>query len=191
MSWILSPDLLESAATGKPVSALAPRPRGDYAGIMHIIILSQTLQASIGPFVLISGTGLLLLSQTNRYGRPIDRIRQLCAEYPSASEAERFFIRAQIRNLHQRCRILRAAMALAIASICLAALVVFLLFTGLTVNAPVSEVAAVLFAASMLSLILSMILYFRDIALRLISVRIKMRRTIPDWDREEGEEPKD
>jgi hypothetical protein len=36
--------------------------------------MSTILQAAIAPTVLISGIGLLLLSMTNRYARPLDRL---------------------------------------------------------------------------------------------------------------------
>ena len=39
--------------------------------------LLPILQTSIGPVILISGVGLLLLTLTNRFGRMLDRARQL------------------------------------------------------------------------------------------------------------------
>jgi len=39
--------------------------------------LIPVLQVAIGPVILISGIGLLLLGMTNRYGRTIDRAREL------------------------------------------------------------------------------------------------------------------
>ena len=42
---------------------------------MHLDDIVPFLQLSIGPVIVISGVGLLLLSMTNRYGRVIDRTR--------------------------------------------------------------------------------------------------------------------
>ena len=39
--------------------------------------LLPVLQTAIGPMILISGIGLLLLTMTNRLGRAIDRTRTL------------------------------------------------------------------------------------------------------------------
>lgn len=39
-----------------------------------------TLQLAVGPTILISGVGMMLLSMTNRFGRVIDRSRQLTHE---------------------------------------------------------------------------------------------------------------
>lgn len=44
---------------------------------MSLTQLIPTLQLAIGPVILISGVGLLLLSMTNRFGRIIDRARAL------------------------------------------------------------------------------------------------------------------
>ena len=44
---------------------------------MRLIDLVPILQMAVGPVILISGVGLLLLSMTNRLGRVIDRSRLL------------------------------------------------------------------------------------------------------------------
>jgi hypothetical protein len=44
---------------------------------MSLTDLITTLQLSIGPVILISGVGLILLSMTNRLARVIDRSRLL------------------------------------------------------------------------------------------------------------------
>ena len=45
------------------------------------------LQVAIGPVILISGIGLLLLTLTNRYGWTIDRSRQLVRELRELADA--------------------------------------------------------------------------------------------------------
>jgi hypothetical protein len=55
---------------------------------MRLHELVPTIQLAIGPVILVSGVGLLLLSMTNRFGRVIDRSRQLSeAVRQSNSEA--------------------------------------------------------------------------------------------------------
>src|SRR4051812_29821403 len=55
-----------------------PGRRPQTAAEMRLHDLVPTIQVAIGPVILISGVGLLLLSMTNRLGRVIDRARQLC-----------------------------------------------------------------------------------------------------------------
>ena len=76
---------------------------------MEPIALVQVLSASIAPCVLISAFGLLLLSLTNRLGRSVDRIRQLCREAPGAEPAEEAELDRQVRLLYRRCKLMRAA----------------------------------------------------------------------------------
>ena len=86
------------------------------------------LQVAVGPVILISGVGLLLLSMTNRFGRLIDRSRQLSRELRTASDDDRTGLIAQVRILMARARLVRLAIALATTSLLLAALLIILLF---------------------------------------------------------------
>ena len=56
---------------------------------MNIPLVAQmipVLQTAIGPMILISGLGLILLTMTNRLGRTIDRVRILTAEPATVTE---------------------------------------------------------------------------------------------------------
>ena len=55
---------------------------------MKLIDLIPTLQLAIGPVILISGIGLILLSMTNRYGRLLDRARRLTGDLHDSSEPD-------------------------------------------------------------------------------------------------------
>ena len=65
---------------------------------MLISQLIPTLQVAIGPVVLISGIGLLILSMTNRFGRVIDRGRILARELAGVPEQDQVHIEAQLRS---------------------------------------------------------------------------------------------
>ena len=56
------------------------------------------LRDAIGPVILISGVGLLLLTMTNRLGRAIDRARQLKRELPERTGHEREQTLAQVNQ---------------------------------------------------------------------------------------------
>jgi hypothetical protein len=83
--------------------------------------LIPVLQIAIGPVILISGVGLLLLSMTNRLGRAIDRSRVLCQELRTDASEEQPNRRAQLQILRGRAQLLRRAITLASVSILLAA----------------------------------------------------------------------
>ena len=55
----------------------------------HLDQILPELRDAIGPVILISGVGLLLLTMTNRLGRAIDRSRQLKQELATRTGHER------------------------------------------------------------------------------------------------------
>jgi hypothetical protein len=57
--------------------------------------LIPTHQLAVGPVILISGVGLILLSMTNRFGRIIDRSRILTEDLRRAPRAAHKRILAQ------------------------------------------------------------------------------------------------
>ncbi len=71
--------------------------------------LVPILQMAIGPAILVSGVGLLLLSMTNRLGRIVDRSRETTAEMRAATPREREHLAAELRILLRRARVARAA----------------------------------------------------------------------------------
>src|ERR1035437_8148222 len=75
--------------------------------------LIPVLQVAIGPVILISGVGLLLLTLTNRYGRTIDRSRQLVREQRECTEADRHRLEGQVEILYRRARLIRLSIPLA------------------------------------------------------------------------------
>lgn len=140
---------------------------------MSLTDLIPTLQLAIGPAILISGVGLILLSMTNRFGRVIDRSRQLANQMRGTSEAERERALAEVRVLWRRVRNVRAGIALAVLSALLAALLIISLFVGslLTLGA---YVPAGLFVLCMLSLIGALLVFFWDINLSLAALKLEM-----------------
>lgn len=140
---------------------------------MSLTDFIPTLQLAIGPAILISGVGLILLSMTNRFGRVIDRSRQLTRDLRDASQAEQAKVLAEVRVLWMRAKIIRAGIAMAVLSVLLAALLIISLFMG-ALLALGAAVPAVLFVMCMLCLIVAMLMFFWDINLSLNALRLEM-----------------
>jgi len=141
---------------------------------MSLADLIPTLQLAIGPVILISGVGLILLSMTNRFGRVIDRSRQLTRHLHGASQSDRQKNVAQLRILSRRARIVRAGIALAALSLFLAALLIIGLFLGALLNLAVAALIATLFMLCMLCLIAALLLFISDINLSLKALWLEM-----------------
>jgi len=95
---------------------------------MYLDYLVPALQLSIGPVIVISGVGLILLSMTNRFARVIDRSRILAEQLRNDSACGTHHVKHQIHILMRRGRLLRLAIELASTSLLLAAALVISLF---------------------------------------------------------------
>jgi hypothetical protein len=139
---------------------------------MALSDLIPILQIAIGPVILVSGIGLLLLTMTNRFGRIIDRVRQLSRDLQCDDKADRQRIDAQLRVLLRRARIVRAAIALAGLSALLAGLLIIVLFVVSVLNQSFVWSISGLFTGCMLFLIASLILFIADINISLKALKL-------------------
>jgi Protein of unknown function (DUF2721) len=142
---------------------------------MNLHDLIPILQIAVGPVILISGVGLLLLSMTNRFGRVIDRSRELAVELRSADQADRTLLRAQLDILSTRATRLRQASALAIVSLLFAAVLVIALFLAAIRRWEGGTGIAVLFICCMGTLIASLCAFLLDINLSLVALKLEVK----------------
>jgi hypothetical protein len=141
---------------------------------MHVRDLVPILQLAIGPVILISGVGLILLTMTNRFGRIIDRTRALAAELRQPTVADRERVVAQLAILARRAKLVRLAIALASLNALLAALLIILLFVAVLFELEAGLLIAAVFVAAMVALIASLVLFLRDINLSLQAVALEL-----------------
>lgn len=139
----------------------------------RLVDLIPSLQMAIGPVILISGVGLLLLSMTNRFGRVIDRSRDLASELRAAS-GERDRVVRQIDILMKRARVLRRAIALSILSVLLAAVLIITLFVAAVFTLELGGLVVALFTSCVTALIVSLVSLLRDINLSLVALKLEL-----------------
>ncbi len=131
------------------------------------------LQISVGPVILISGVGLLLLSLTNRYGRVIDRSRFL-GDGLRKSTTRDGHVWEQIRILRRRAKLLRTSITYGVTSVLCAAVLVIGIFVGSLIHFAPTAFVVVMFSACMASLIASLVCFLRDINLSLAALDLDM-----------------
>jgi hypothetical protein len=154
---------------------------------MHSNVLIPILQVAIGPVILISGVGLLLLSMTNRYGRVIDRSRLLAEALRTAGPDRRERLASQLEILLRRARLVRLAIALGALSVLLVALLIIALFLLTLLRLEFGTLIVALFIASMGSLIGSLIVFMLDINVSLAALKLEVgAATSPPPTRPEG-----
>lgn len=137
--------------------------------------LVPILQTAIGPVILISGIGLLLLTMTNRLGRLIDRSRLLASELrrkPIDPEP----VQAQLAILQVRAVFVKRAITLSGVSVLLASLLIITLFVTALFRLEDAWLISILFIGCMLSLIGSIIAFIRDVDKSLVALRLELEK---------------
>ena len=119
--------------------------------------LIPILQTAIGPVILISGVGLILLTMTNRLGQTVNRIRNLNDNLTKANATDRIKVLAQIQILFRRARLIRLAISLAAASALIVSVLIIVLFFMALWQIEIAWIIALLFIVSMACLIFSLI----------------------------------
>jgi hypothetical protein len=165
----------ESPARSRRVVAVRSCPVRRKDGIaMQLVDLIPVLQTAIGPMILISGVGMLLLNMTNRLGRTIDRSRQLVELLKHCDEEERLRYKLQLDILWKRARILQSAIALIATSALLAALLVIALFFSVLLKFEAAIVLSTLFILCLSSLIGALVFFLRDINFTLHALALEL-----------------
>lgn len=137
--------------------------------------LVPVLQVAISPVILISGVGLLLLSLSNRFGRAVDRSRQLAREMRQLPPSDQQRLSEQVRILYRRAALIQWAITMAAISVLLAAVLIISLFLIALMGwkSGVLPLSA-LFIGCMLSLILSLLAFLREIHWSLTALKLEL-----------------
>lgn len=136
--------------------------------------LIPVLQTAIGPVILISGVGLLLLTMTNRLGRAIDRARALAGALPSTKGEAIVAVTAQLGIFWRRARLIRLAITLASLSALLAAILIIVLFVTALWNLNTAWFIWGIFVLCMTCLILSLVVFIHDTNQSLAALKMEL-----------------
>ncbi len=139
--------------------------------------LMPILQAAVSPVILISGVGLLILSMTNRFGRVLDRARQIGDALRDAPQPDRGRLGSQLEILIGRARLLRWAISFATLSVLVAAVLVIALFLAAFLQVEVVLLSAILFIVCLVSLIVSLLFFLLDINRSLAALDLELETT--------------
>ncbi len=142
--------------------------------------LLPALQSAVGPVVVISGVGLLLLTMTNRLGRVVDRSRLLAHQARTAEGQAEAAAHTQLKILGDRARLIRMAILLAGICVLFDALVVITLFITALFHVAIAWLVVAFFIISMLCLIASLLFFVRDINKSLHATTVEVGE---DWEK--------
>jgi hypothetical protein len=137
--------------------------------------LIPVLQTAIGPVILISGVGLLLLTMTNRFGRVIDRSRLLGDELLNAHDASRAGIITQLSILSRRARAIRIAIIMIASSALCDVLLIVTIFCAALFDLELAVVIGMLFILSMIALTVSLVAFLLEVNQSLAALKLEMK----------------
>lgn len=133
------------------------------------------LQVAIGPVIIISGVGLLILSMTNRFARVVDRIRILIPELHNEDKNKIKYTSAQLRFLWKRANLLRMTILLANFTALCAALLIVIIFISQIFTFNLSLIIEGIFIVGMISLIWSLLLFVIELNQALNAVKLELQ----------------
>jgi uncharacterized membrane protein SpoIIM required for sporulation len=137
--------------------------------------LVPILQTAVGPVILISGVGLIVLSLTNRYARVFDRTHYISQRLSQVPKEEYANLASQLKYLLKQARMIRMSLTLAALSVFFTALMVATIFICAFWQLGFPNIIAGLFIACMICLIGALIYFLADINMSLKTLKLEVK----------------
>ena len=147
-----------------------------YIDHMKVVELIPVLQMAVGPAVLISGVGLLILSLTNRLGRVVDRGRILARELRESPQSKNSSVATQLDILSRRAALLQRAIIFAVLCVLLAAVLIITLFFTAALKIEDVWLIGGLFVGALGSLIVSLTAFLQELNKSLTAFKLDVQR---------------
>ena len=137
-----------------------------------ISAIAHVIQLAIAPVFLISGMATLLSVLANRLGRIVDRARVLEAQFDTLNEAKQPRAWEELMRLSTRARLVNFAITFATVCALLTCVTIQTLFLGTFLRINLSKLITGLFIAAMVSLLLGLIAFLREVITATRALRI-------------------
>ena len=129
----------------------------------HLPGVSGAIQLAIAPAFLLTAVGAFLNVMTNRLARAVDRARRLELLLPEIGGEQEKRVRAELRVLSRRARWSNRAIAASVGCALFICMEIAAVFIGAFYEADVSKIAGALFSAGVVSLVIGLIAFLREI----------------------------
>lgn len=133
--------------------------------------ITHVIQLAVAPVFLLTGIGAIITVMTNRLARAVDRARHLQATRHAAQDEEREHLTREFEVVGRRIRLAHRAIAFAVFSELCVCLLVAMAFIGAASGLELALGVAALFVLAMLSLVVTLLIFLREIMLSVQSVR--------------------
>lgn len=135
--------------------------------------IAHAIQLAVAPVFLLTGVSGLLAVMTNRLARIIDRGRWFEQSWAGLDAASRARYGLELAHLERRRRLASRAIHACTAAALLICLVIATLFLEALLGWALRGLAAVLFVAAMLALIVGLSVFLREVHLATFAVRVQ------------------
>jgi len=125
--------------------------------------IDHVVQLSVAPVFLLTGVGTLLNVLSGRLARIIDRARVLEQQLDTPEPRCAAEIKNELRVLEKRGRVISHAVKLSTTSALLVCFVIAALFASSLLHGSIRLIVIGLFIAAMLTLIVSLVLFLREV----------------------------
>jgi hypothetical protein len=134
--------------------------------------VGHAIQLSVAPVFLLTAIGAMLGVLTNRLARVVDRARQFQAALASSRDTEAERLRAVLVTLARRAKLISRAITLFTITALFVCGVVVALFVGAFFGLQSAVPVALLFTAAMITFILALLFFLREIFIATASLMI-------------------
>ncbi len=147
--------------------------------------LIPILQLAVGPVILVSGVGLLLLTMTNRLALILQRTWELSREHRAHPDQVPERVRTQMAVLLRRARMMRRAIGLAVICVLSAAVLVLMIFLTALFRLDDAWLLGLIFTCGMAALVASLWSFFQDVQQSLVTVKLELGEWVDVGPRED------
>jgi hypothetical protein len=134
--------------------------------------VAHVIQLAVAPVFLLTAIGTLLSVMTNRLSRIIDRARLQETRLESAPPDSAPGIHSHLATLSRRATLINRAITLSTITALLVCTVIAILFLGDFLRFDITLPVAFLFIIAMLSLVLALLNFLREIFIATVNLRI-------------------
>ena len=139
---------------------------------VNVASVASVIQLAVAPVFLLTGIGAILTVLTNRLARVVDRFRVLS----DLSSEEQSAYKQEMTTLSLRARWVHWAVSLCTLAALLVCIVVAALFVGSEISIAPSRAISLLFISAMLTLILGLLCFLREIFLATGSIETRTKK---------------
>ena len=137
----------------------------------HVPEIAGVIQLAIAPVFMLTAVGTVIGALSIRLGRAVDRRRELEERLAAMSESELPSAQDELHTIARRIHFVYLSIVFAVISALFVALLIAAAFIGAFVRTDLSPMIASMFVCAMLSLIVCLLLFLREIFLAVSTPR--------------------